>query len=109
MYVYDYIMNLALTPLYEVAYLLHKQCGSSRNHGANRYVCGLFRPLLIMCVYHDAQSIGLFVSWFSCREMLALSVLLLFLHYPTCKDDYRTSHTTVHCKMFANYFYEFRE
>ena len=26
-------------------------------------------------VYHDAQSIGIFVSWFSCREVLTLSVL----------------------------------
>ena len=85
--------------LYEAACLLHKECGSSRKsgHGANRYVCGLFWPLLRMCVYHDTQPIGIFVSWFSCNEMLALSVLLLFLQYPTCKDDYRTSQTTVHC------------
>ena len=60
--------------LYKAACLLHKQCGSSRKSGdcANRYVCGLFWPLLIMCLYHGAQPIGLFVSWFSCCEILAL-------------------------------------
>ena len=35
--------------------------------------------------------------------MLALSVLLLFLHSRTCKDDYRTSQTTVHCKIFTDF------
>ena len=35
--------------------------------------------------------------------MLALSVLLLFLHSRTCKDDYRTSHPTVHCKIFTDF------
>ena len=41
--------------LYEAACLLHKECGSSRKsgHGANRYVYGLFWPLLRMCVTHS--------------------------------------------------------
>ena len=43
--------------LYEAACLLHKQCGSSRKsgHGANRYVCGLFWPLLRMCTMMHSQ------------------------------------------------------
>ena len=31
-------------------------------------------------------------------KMLALSALLLFLHYPICKDDYRTLHNF--CKQY---------
>ena len=90
--------------LYMAACLLHKQCGSSRKSGdcANRYVCGLFWPLLRMCVCTMTQSISLFVSWFSCCEMLALSILLLFFHYPTCKDDYSTYVSNVQMCMCQN-------
>ena len=35
--------------------------------------------------------------------MLALSVLLLFLHYPIYRDDYRTSQTALHCKLFTDF------
>ena len=56
-----------------------------------------------MCVCTMIQSIGLFVSWFTCCEMLSLSVLLLYFRYPTFKGDYRSSQTTVHCKIFTDY------
>ena len=101
---YDYIMNLSLSRCTR----LHVCCTSSVVLQENQVIVqtGMWSLLAVaknVSVYHDAQSIGLFVSWFTWCEMLALSVLLLFFHYPTCKDDYRTSQTTVHCKIFTDF------
>ena len=102
--VYDYIMTLSLSRCMR----LHVCCTSSVVLQENQVIVqtGMWSLLAVaknVSVYHDAQSIGLFVSWFTWCEMLALSVLLLFFHYPTCKDDYRTSQTTVHCIIFTDF------
>ena len=98
MYVYDYIMNLDLSRCTR----LHVCCTGSVVLQENQVIVQTGTYVVFLAVTKNVptmiQSIGLFTSWFSCREMLALSVLLLFFHYPTCKDDYRTSQTTVHCK-----------
>ena len=48
------------------------------------------------------------VNWHICIMVhlpwhVGLSVLLLFLHYPIYRDDYCTSQTAVHCKLFTDF------